>query len=325
MIVPQYWAEARIQERRGNRQLTVRRFGWSEHSQDEAQANAEARVRTAFERIVSGEKLPRHEPKVAYNGADGVPIREEVLARHGDVVITRNAYGASCLNTPDVLFADIDLPATSAASRKLLVHFVLPGMAAMAGWLTHSWLVFALLAVAATVFAGTVAKRLDRNRGQRMETAGCAARQRVADFVAAHPDWHVRLYQTPAGLRALVMHRTFDADEPAAQEFFRALHSDPVYVRMCRNQKCFRARVSPKPWRVGMIRHIRPRPGVWPVRTEHLALRREWIAEYENRARSHASCRLIATLGSPTVDPKAFAVQTLHDELSQAASSLPLA
>jgi hypothetical protein len=28
---------------------------------------------------------------------------------------------------------------------------------------------------------------------------------------------------------------------------------------------------------------------------------------------------------APTVDLKAFAVQTLHDELSQAASSLPLA
>lgn len=325
MIVPQYWAEARIQERRGNKQLTVRRFGWSEHSQEEAQASAEARVRAAFERIASGEKLPRHEPKVAYNGADGVPIREEVLARHGDIVITRNTYGASCLNTPDVLFADIDLPETSAVSLKLLVHFALLTMAALAGWLTHSWLVFVLIAVAAIVFAGMAAKRLDRKHGQRMAAAGNAARQRVADFVAAHPDWHLRLYQTPAGFRALVMHRTFDADEPAAQEFFQALHSDPVYVRMCRNQKCFRARVSPKPWRIGMARHIRPRPGVWPVRPEHLEHRREWVAEYEIRARSHASCRLIATLGTPTVAPKAFAVQTLHDELSRAASSLPLA
>lgn len=45
---------------------------------------------------------------MAYNGAQGVPIREEVLERHGDTVITRNGYGAKCLNTPDVLFADVD-------------------------------------------------------------------------------------------------------------------------------------------------------------------------------------------------------------------------
>ena len=37
-------------------------------------------------------------------GGIGLPIREEVLARNGDDVITRNSYGARCLNEPDVLF-----------------------------------------------------------------------------------------------------------------------------------------------------------------------------------------------------------------------------
>ena len=36
-------------------------------------------------------KLERREPKVAYNGALGVPIREEVLSRHNNAVITRNS------------------------------------------------------------------------------------------------------------------------------------------------------------------------------------------------------------------------------------------
>ena len=30
MIVPQYWAEARTRHRDRNRQVTVRRFGWSD-------------------------------------------------------------------------------------------------------------------------------------------------------------------------------------------------------------------------------------------------------------------------------------------------------
>ncbi len=66
------------------------------------------RAEEALARIVAGESVCRREPKVPYNGADGVPIREEVLGRYGDEVITRNAYGARCLNSPTALFADVD-------------------------------------------------------------------------------------------------------------------------------------------------------------------------------------------------------------------------
>src|SRR5690349_327098 len=109
MIVPTYWAEASARDRKGNRQVTVRRFGWSDVSQEDAQAMADARARDALQRALAGEQLVRREPKVPYNGAQGVPIREEILERYGSAVVTRNAYGARCLNTPDVLFADVDL------------------------------------------------------------------------------------------------------------------------------------------------------------------------------------------------------------------------
>jgi hypothetical protein len=101
MIVPDHWAEARKQHRASGKQITVRRYGWSATSEADALANAEARVDEALRRIVAGEKLDKREPKVPYNGAAGVPIREEVLARHGEQVITRNAYGAHCLNSPN--------------------------------------------------------------------------------------------------------------------------------------------------------------------------------------------------------------------------------
>lgn len=100
MIVPSFWAEARRHIRRGNRQITVRRWGWSDTSEADAQAMAEARAEEALALAQTDNTLERRERKVAYNGAQGVPIREEVLERHGDTVITRNAYGAKCLNTP---------------------------------------------------------------------------------------------------------------------------------------------------------------------------------------------------------------------------------
>src|ERR1043165_4945968 len=115
MLVPRYWAEHRILLREGRGpQTTIRRWGWSADSQAAADDHARSRAEAVAAEVRAGRALPvveRRERKVAYNGADGLPIREEVLADHPDLdaVITRNAYGAHCLNVRDVLFADVDL------------------------------------------------------------------------------------------------------------------------------------------------------------------------------------------------------------------------
>ncbi len=115
MLVPRYWAEHRIQLREGRGpQTTIRRWGWSGESQVAADNHARERAEAVAAEVRAGRKLSfaeRRERKVAYNGADGLPIREEVLSEHPDLdaVVTRNQYGAHCLNVRDVLFADVDL------------------------------------------------------------------------------------------------------------------------------------------------------------------------------------------------------------------------
>ena len=122
MIVPRFWAEGRLQVRDAQRQVTVRRFGWSDESEAAAQAHADARTREALERILAGESLPRRDHKVPYNGAEGLPIREEILERHGEAVITRNTYGSRCLNTPSFRRgADGAAPGGSPTGRVCLV------------------------------------------------------------------------------------------------------------------------------------------------------------------------------------------------------------
>lgn len=108
MIIPKYWAEAKTKTKFEGRQYTIKRFGWSDQSLEAAQIHAEQRVTSAIEQIKVDQNIRRIDHKVAYNGAEGLPIREEIVAQHDDVIITRNTYGALCLNTPDVLFADID-------------------------------------------------------------------------------------------------------------------------------------------------------------------------------------------------------------------------
>jgi hypothetical protein len=82
MIIPQYWAESRLQHRKAGKQVTLRRFGWSDVSEEDAQKNADVRAQEAMRRVLAGEVLRRKDLKVAYNGADGIPIREEILSRH---------------------------------------------------------------------------------------------------------------------------------------------------------------------------------------------------------------------------------------------------
>lgn len=327
MIVPRFWAEARLRDRIAGRQVTIRRWGWSDESQAAAQAHAEQRARDALERKRAGEDVHRREQKVAYNGADGFPIREEIIEHHGETVVTRNGYGALCLNTPNVLFLDIDFPGL----RHLWVLLLVPAAAGAALAVVGSWALAGVVCFLAFAPAGWLGEWLDR----RDRAAGRdfyanderKALKRIAKFVNARPDWEVRVYRTPVGLRVLVTHRTFDPNEPEVLACFRALRVDKLYARMCRRQKCFRARVSPKPWRTGVhsVRRVRPRPGVWPLTGAKLADRAAWVAEYDTACAEFASCRYLDTLGRGGVHPAARPVLELHDRLCKANSNLPLA
>jgi len=318
MIVPDHWAEARRQHRAAGRQVTVRRFGWSMTSAQDAQAMADRRAEEALGRLLAGEKQPRREPKVPYNGAAGVPIREEVLARHGEEVVTRNAYGARCLNSPAALFADVDL-APELGARPILGTFAaLAVLALLAGVATSSWRVGLGLLVAAALLAMPTARLVLRVSLAAQGGAEVRVRRRLARFVAARPAWNVRLYRTPAGLRLLATHRPFDSAEAEVAEFFDAVAADPVYVRMCLNQHCFRARLTAKPWRIGISAHLRPRPGVWPVSPQGRAVRASWVADYEAKAARHAACRYVESVGSGVMHERLKPVVDLHDRESRA-------
>lgn len=345
MIVPQYWAEASLKKRINGRQVTIKRFGWSDVSETEAQNHADNRAAEAMALIASGkEKINRREPKIAYNGAEGVPIREEIVAQLEDCIITRNSYGALCLNTPDVLFADIDFE-TSPGSKLYWFSFllVLASLAALSlvfpelladilnksdcdssnapgifGILILSVFVASLMTYPMTrllfSFLNTITGGVEKK-----------AKKRIYQFSKKHPDWHLRLYRTPAGYRVLVMHKTFDPNTEETLDFFTALKSDPLYILMCQNQCCFRARVSPKPWRIGLGQHIKPRPGVWPVNSDRMQERIKWIEAYEKASHKYASCRFEEKIGSNIVSSKAEYVRSIHDKYCNASSHWPMA
>lgn len=327
MIVPRHWAQARLQERREKKQITVYRFGWSNECVEAAQAMAEARAREALARLWSGAKLPRRDPKVPYNGAEGVPIREEIVAEHGATIITRNGYGARCLNTPDVLIADVDFEPRG-VSRGLVVASAVVGLASAAavvaaGSPPGGAIVLGLLAIGALhALVVPLVRRLRRGLADGDEALALAL---VTTFVQTHPKWRLHVYRTPVGLRVIATHRRFSPGEPEVLAFFEALRVDPLYAAMCTRQRCFRARLTAKPWRIGIEAHLKPRPGVWPVKAERRPERERWVDAYETAAAGYAACRYLQPLGDGQPAPDAERVRLLHDELSGATSGRPLA
>jgi hypothetical protein len=70
---------------------------------------------------------------------------------------------------------------------------------------------------------------------------------RVNDWVSRQPEWGWRVYRTAAGIRLLATHQPIAPGDAMCKTAFDAFESDPLYQKLCTTQKCFRARLTPKP------------------------------------------------------------------------------
>ena len=285
-----------------SKQITISRFGWSDISQEDAHDFAIKRIEEAFEQIEAGKDVIRKEERVAYNGSDGVPIREEIVAKYDDVIITRNPYGSLCLNTPDVLFADIDYLNTytefSVYPILSIVGFLIFGQYIFFPEVYTFSLVVGIIGMLSIMGGKLFAYK--KNNPKPHKTPESLALKTIEKFSERNPEWHLRIYKTPAGLRILVMHDIFNVE--SSIDIFEALDTDYNYINMCKLQDCFRARVSPKPWRIGPTfredNKIYPQgaDGLWPVNEEFMEERKIWIKEYDESAINFASCKFVKAI-----------------------------
>jgi hypothetical protein len=131
-----------------------------------------------------------------------------------------------------------------------------------------------------------------------------------------------RVYRTAAGHRVLISDRPFAAKTAQAEALLHEFQSDPLYVRLCRLQESFRARLTPKPWRIG----FRQPPVEFPFETPADRSRfQEWEREYQSKAAAYATCAYRTSFGAGEVLPEFDALIRFHDEATKAASGLPLA
>lgn len=261
-------------------------WGWSNESIAQAKALGMEVAGRIAERFASGDlqRARRYE----YGNR---PLREEVLRefRHSQelaAVITRNSYGCLVLNTARLMFVDVDLGEPTTGGGFLGNLF-----GAKKSLAAHETARQTVLAVA-------------------------------GDWAQQNLGWGWRIYETRAGLRLMAIHRGFDSADPICETVFERLKADPLYRRLCHHQKCFRARLTPKPWRCGAS----PVPGRWPWDNDHaLQSFQEWERRYLASAAKFSTCRLIAELGSQASAPEFHELIAAHDEVTGVMSALPLA
>ncbi len=135
------------------------------------------------------------------------------------------------------------------------------------------------------------------------------ALERIDRFRRDNPQFELRVYETRGGYRVMITNQGFDPTDEATRAIFEQLGSDPLYVKLCRSQACFRARLTPKPWRCGSARV----PNLFPRETPEARNAFDtWLRKYEQQARAHGVCNQIGSPGGGLSSAMAELVN-LHD------------
>ena len=297
MEFPKYWAKGETERlTRRNPQTgavegSFRCWGWSNRSLEDAKAVGKRRAEQLADRIRGGEPPDRY--------GYGAPFREEVLDSWVSsasrlekpwAVVSRNSYGCRILNTASVLFADIDAPVPPQPGILRMILELIGLLAPVAPPSRDAW---------------------------EFETL-----TRIKEVARARGETGVRIYRTRGGLRCLLTHRHAQPDNPDSLDLLAELGSDPLYIRLCKNRGCFRARLTPKPWRCGYASLKVDFPWLSPQEHDHV---QAWVAGYRAARRKYACCDLVEVLGHDASDVRIARVVEFHDRETGVGSGLPLA
>jgi hypothetical protein len=120
----------------------------------------------------------------------------------------------------------------------------------------------------------------------------------------------LRLYETAAGFRLLFTDGRYSPKDSRTETIFQSLGCDPMYRRLCKEQECFRARLTPKPWRCGFQRP----PNLFPWRDAQIEQQaRQWEREYADLSKPYATCKLLEVFGGNSDQEEINAIVEWHD------------
>lgn len=296
MKVRRYWAWVPVTARDpdGPQEATgpARVWGGSDTSEEHAR---EVALRNASAWKKDPEKSPFTTGHSSwYEYAERIqpePMIDEILngeQRAG--AITINRHGVMVLNTARLAFIDIDQPPPSPAS---------------------------VIGSIARLFGG-------RSKDAPARPAWIdRALKPLHEWLEADHRRAARVYATAKGLRVMIPTPPLDPAGDEVQDLMDACGADLVYSTMCEAQRSFRARLSPKPWRIGM----RAAPVIdYETYTSASGEVISWLERYEHAREGYAVCQLIETIGPQApLDETTARLVTIHDDMCAVGVDFPLA
>lgn len=132
-----------------------------------------------------------------------------------------------------------------------------------------------------------------------------------------YSEYGFRIYETYQGARVIVLGKEFEPGDRNTSKMMSEFNCDRLYMTLCQKQNCFRARLTPKPYRMKMRRYKVQYP-----REDDDPELRQWLADYERESRNFSVCKFIEQVGARhSVDD----VVRLHDEITGINFRQPLA
>ena len=208
-------------------------------------------------------------------------VLEELLREDGSILaaLTRNSYGATVINTDQVLFGDIDVDTRP------------------------------------RIFEGL------RQLFGRKPKDKAFYTDKVKAYQQQNSHLSIKLYETCAGLRFVILNKLYKPEDAEVAKLFSDLGVDRMYQRLCKHQEGFRARLTPKPWRIGLLRPESRFPHKEGQESSNF---KSWLRKYELSSHDAAVCKEVAVYGDVVVHDEVKTVLQLHDRYACVAAK-PLA
>lgn len=126
-----------------------------------------------------------------------------------------------------------------------------------------------------------------------------------------------RIYETFQGARVIVLGRDFDPGDSQTLRMMDEFNCDTLYATLCQKQRCFRARLTPKPQRMELKRY----KVQFPRQADDVEFQR-WLADYESASRNFGVCRFVEQVGPGHSLSEAIRI---HDDITGVNYRQPLA
>lgn len=279
MKIYRYWQEKTIIETVDGTEKKLYFRAGADASPEAAAQALEEKIRK-YHAVISAWENHTALPEKVRQEEYASPICEELCHKIDDRnLVTRNRYGALVLNSEELLFLDVDrVPCTFKENLRRLFRLSIPD-------------------------------------AQERLLARLESYLHLPEFQGVG----IRVYTTAKGFRVLLSLPGLETlRSPGMKTLFRQFFTDPLYAELCRKQQCFRARLTPKPARIGMKTMIKFH---FPYQAKDQPAIDAFLEEYTRRSENFAVCRLTAQLGKRFSSP---AIE-YHDQLTGCDHRRPLA